>query len=86
MTARKKTLKHQSENGFPFQVPDVKITRMYTDTRGNLWIGTYDQGYHIVYSYQERFNNDGWLKLSLGKKSVISVDCSGVRTISGYQL
>lgn len=69
------TLKHQSENGFPFQVPDVKITCMYTDTRGNLWIGTYDQGYHVVYSYQERFNNDGWLKLSLGKKSVISVDC-----------
>ena len=70
-----KTLKHQSENGFPFQVPDVKITCMYTDTHGNLWIGTYDQGYHVVYSYQERFNNDGWLKLSLGKKSVISVDC-----------
>lgn len=68
------TLRHQSESGFPFNVPDVKINCMFTDSRGNLWIGTYDQGYHVVYSYEERFNNDGWLKLSLGQKSVVSVD------------
>ncbi len=69
------TLCHQSESGFPFQVPDVKITCMFTDSHANLWIGSYDQGYHVIYSYQERFNNDGWLKLSLGQKSVVSVDC-----------
>ena len=69
------TLRHQSESGFPFNVPDVKINCMFTDSRGNLWIGSYDQGYHVVYSYEERFNNDGWLKLSLGQKSVVSVDC-----------
>ena len=68
------TLRHQSESGFPFNVPDVKINCMFTDSRNNLWIGTYDQGYHVVYSYEERFNNDGWLKLSLGQKSVVSVD------------
>ena len=69
------TLCHQSESGFPFNVPDVKINCMFTDSKSNLWIGTYDQGYHVVYSYEERFNNDGWLKLSLGQKSVVSVDC-----------
>ena len=69
------TLRHQSENGFPFKVPDVKINCMYTDSHGNLWIGSYDQGYHVVYSYEERFNNDGWLKARLGKKSVVAVAC-----------
>ena len=69
------TLRHQSESGFPFQVPDVKINCMFTDSHDNLWIGSYDQGYHVVYSYQERFNNDGWLKFSLGQKSVVAVDC-----------
>ena len=69
------TLRHQSESGFPFQVPDMKINCMFTDSHDNLWIGSYDQGYHVVYSYQERFNNDGWLKLSLGQKSVVAVDC-----------
>lgn len=69
------TLRHQSESGFPFKAPDVKINCMYTDSHENLWIGSYDQGYHVVYSYEERFNNDGWLKLSLGQKSVVSVAC-----------
>ena len=69
------TLIHQSENGFPFDVPDVRITCMFTDSKSNLWIGSYDQGYHVVYSYEERFNNYGWLKLSLGQKSVVAVDC-----------
>ena len=69
------TLRHQSENGFPFQVPDVKINCMFTDSHNNLWIGTFDQGYHVVYDYEENFNNDTWLKVSLGQKSVVSVDC-----------
>ena len=66
-------LKHQSEKGFPFEVPDMKITCMYTDSRDNLWIGSYDQGYSVIYNYEERFNNDSWLKTSLGNKSVVSV-------------
>ena len=68
-----KSLKHQSEKGFPFEVPDVKITCMYADSRDNLWIGTYDQGYHVIYGYEERFNNDSWLKANLGNKSVTSL-------------
>lgn len=69
------TLKHQSENGFPFAAPDVKVNCMFTDSRNNLWIGSYDQGYHVIYDYEEYFNNDNWLKSSLGQKSVVSVDC-----------
>ena len=66
---------HQSEKGFPFTVPDVKINCMFEDSRNNLWIGSYDQGYYVIYDYQGRFNNDSWLKSNLGHKSVVSVDC-----------
>ena len=66
-------LYHQSEQGFPFEVPDVKINCMFTDSRENLWIGTYDQGYHVVYAYEERFNRNNWLKSSLANKSVVAV-------------
>ena len=67
-------LYHQDEKGFPFEVPDAKITTMYLDSSDNLWLGTYDQGYHVIYAYEELFNNDSWLKSSLGQKSVVSVD------------
>ena len=66
-------LYHQDEQGFPFDVPDEKITCMFVDSRDNLWIGTYDKGYHVVYAYEERFNTDSWLKSSLGNKSVVSL-------------
>ena len=69
------TLRHQSENGFPFTAPDVKVNCMFTDSRNNLWIGSFDQGYHVIYDYEEYFNNDSWLKSSLGQKSVVSVEC-----------
>ena len=68
------TICHQDEKGFPFKVPDMKITCMYMDSNHNLWIGSYDQGYHVIYDYEERFNNDSWLKSSLGQRSVVSVD------------
>ena len=65
---------HQSEKGFPFKVPDTKITCMFMDSQDNLWIGSYDQGYHVIYAYEERFNNDSWLKSSLGERSVVALD------------
>lgn len=66
-------LYQQDEQGFPFDVPDVKINCMFQDSRDNLWIGTYDQGYHVVYAYEERFNRNNWLKSSLANKSVVAV-------------
>ena len=67
-------LYQQDEQGFPFDVPDVKINCMFQDSRDNLWIGTYDQGYHVVYAYEERFNRNNWLKSSLANKSVVAVE------------
>ena len=63
----------QDENGFPFEMPRFKISKMFTDSQQNLWIGSVDQGYTVRYNYKERFNNDNYLRTELDKKSVISL-------------
>ncbi len=64
---------HQSENGFPFEVPDMEITTLYTDKNKNLWIGSYDQGYIVRYNYKQRFNNNDYLRAQLENKSVVAL-------------
>lgn len=67
------TVVHQDEEGFPFEVPGFQISRMFTDSQQNLWIGSSDQGYAVVYHYKERFNNSNFLRSFLSNKSVVSV-------------
>lgn len=64
---------HETDRGFPFDVPRYKISCMFTDSQQNLWIGTMDQGYQVVYNYKERFNTDNYLNQILDHKSVTSV-------------
>lgn len=67
------TIVQQNDEGFPFEVPDFKISCLFTDSQQNLWIGSSDQGYAVSYHYKERFNNDNYLRTFLNKKSVVSV-------------
>ncbi len=67
------TVIHQSESGFPFQVPDFEIITLFTDSQKNLWIGSSDQGYAVRYNYKERFNNNHFLQAKLNNLSVSSV-------------
>lgn len=67
------TVIHQSESGFPFQAPDFQIISLFTDSHKNLWMGSYDQGYTVRYSYKERFNNNHFLQAKLQGLSVTSV-------------
>lgn len=48
---------NQNEMGFPFKAPDFKISSMFTDSKGNLWIGSADQGYEVIYRYKEPFSS-----------------------------
>lgn len=64
---------HQNEDGFPFPVPDFKIKTMFTDSRGNLWFGSEDQGYAVHYHYKDRFNYNNFLSSRLKNKSVLAV-------------
>ncbi|MDR1348691.1 MAG: response regulator [Prevotellaceae bacterium] len=62
----------QTEESFPFQAPNFRITTMFTDSQDNLWIGSIDQGYVIKYSYKELFNNNYYLVSTMKRKSVTS--------------
>ncbi len=67
----------QGENGFPFDVPSFRINRMFTDSQKNLWIGSEDQGYTVIYHYKERFNVNDYLRQQLQDKSVMAMTADG---------
>lgn len=77
----KKTVIHQGENGFPFEVPNFKISRMFSDSQGNLWIGSVDQGYVVHYRYKKLFNNNSYLSSFFKDKSVISLSADKKRNL-----
>ena len=64
-------IKHQDDNGFPFAVPEF-VNSLFSDSHGNLWIGSYDQGFTII-NVKERFNNNRYLVAKLRNKSVYSL-------------
>ncbi|MDL2277195.1 response regulator [Parabacteroides sp. OttesenSCG-928-G07] len=66
-------ISHQSESTFPFSVPNVEITTMFTDSNKNLWIGSYDQGFKVIYYYAQRFNPSGLLRTQTEGRSVVSM-------------
>ncbi len=69
------SVRHQNDIDFPFAVPDSRINTIYQDSQNNLWIGSVDQGYTVVYSYKDHFNNNNFLHTSTKGMSVISLDC-----------
>lgn len=69
------SVRHQSESGFPFTAPDFRINSMYMDSQKNLWIGSVDQGYSVIYNYKERFNSNSYLRACTENMSVVSLDC-----------
>lgn len=75
------TVIHQGENGFPFEAPNFKISRMFGDSQGNLWIGSVDQGYAVHYRYKKLFNNNSYLSSFFKDKSVISLSAGKQRNL-----
>lgn len=67
------TLVRESEPGFPFDSPAVRVNAIFTDSRRNLWIGSVDQGVSTIYHYKDRFNEDNALRSELSGKSVTAL-------------
>ncbi len=63
----------QESKEFPFEASDVKITLMFTDSKGNLWLGSDDGGVRTIYRYKDMFNSNPYLQRAIGKQSVLSV-------------
>ena len=66
-------LLHQSDPGFPYDVPDFEFRTLFRDSRGNLWFGSTDQGYSVSYTAGSGFNNNRYLTDFFNHKSVIAL-------------
>lgn len=62
---------------FPFEMPEMDINTLFTDSQGNLWIGSTDKGARVIYNHKNGFNNVDFLNRSIGRSAVKSVVTDG---------
>ena len=68
------TLRGEGDAGFSLPVPDAYVTRIFQDSRKNIWMGTYDKGLFVDYYYKEKFGgSDSYLNRIIEKSSVFAV-------------
>ena len=67
------TVTHQWESGFPFLPPLFRVSTLYTDSHDNLWIGSVDQGFKVIYSYKDRFSGNSPLGTMARGHSVVGM-------------
>lgn len=72
LTKEKKVIT-ESDKDFPFEMPDVQVTNIFTDRKGNLWLGTDCDGIRTIYRYQDMFNSNLGLQRAIGNQPVLSV-------------
>ena len=66
-------LLHQSDPGFPYDIPDFEIRTIFRDSRGNLWFGSTDQGFAVSYADKDGFQGNRYLTDRFEHISVVSV-------------
>ena len=66
-------LLHQSDPGFPYDIPDFEIRTIFRDSRGNLWFGSTDQGFSVSYADKGGFKGNRYLTDRFEHISVVSV-------------
>jgi len=60
----------QYDPDFPFTVPDFRVSVLFTDAAGNLWTGSADQGFSVVYRYAKKYNDPSLVNVKISGKSV----------------
>ena len=68
-----KQLVHQSDKNFPFDLGDMQVSKIFTDSKGNLWLGSEEDGIKTIYRYQDMFNGNLALQRSIGKQAILAV-------------
>lgn len=63
----------EKDNAFPFTTNGINVCNMFTDSRGNLWLGSDDQGFRIIYKYKDMFNAYEAMSRAVGQQSVKSI-------------
>ena len=74
----------ERDNDFPFEAPPFKVTSFFTDSNGNLWLGSFDAGFAVRPARRGKFNNVKALNGEFAGKAVnsVSVDPQGRLWIS----
>ena len=68
------TLNGQHDANFTVPVPDGYVTKIFQDSRKNIWMGTYDKGIFADYYYKEKFGgSDNYLNRVIENSSVFAV-------------
>ena len=68
------TLRGQDDANFTLPVPDAYVTKIFQDSRKNIWLGTYDKGIFADYYYKEKFGgSDNYLNRVIENSSVLAV-------------
>ena len=68
------TLRGEGDAGFSSPVPEAYVTKIFQDSRKNIWMGTYDKGLFVDYYYKEKFGgSDSYLNHVIEKSSVFAV-------------
>ncbi len=63
----------ERDNAFPFSTDGICVNTMFTDSRGNLWMGSDDQGFRVIYKYKDMFNAHESMSRAVGRQSVKSI-------------
>lgn len=69
----KETVLFQQDADFPLSVPTAEVRSLFQDSRGNLWFGTIDRGYHVSYHEKGLFSSNKYLTDSFKDKDVTSL-------------
>ena len=64
---------YQSDPDFPYTIPDSDIRNLFRDSRGNLWMGTSDRGFHVSYHDKSLFGSNKHLTQALQGKNVTAL-------------
>lgn len=67
------TVIRENEGGFPYDIPDFRISTIFRDSRGNVWFGSCDQGVAVSYLNKNRFSDDKHLASLFSRKTIISI-------------
>ena len=80
----KESVSFQTDADFPLDVPDAEVRSLFRDSRGNIWFGTTDSGFHVSYHEHGLFTGNKYLTSALKGKNVTALcaDQSGALWIT----
>ncbi len=63
----------EKDNSFPLGKIGINVSSIFTDSRGNLWLSSYDQGFRVIYRHKDMFNAHDVMRRAIGSQSVNSL-------------